>query len=289
MRTYFYAPVSTVALLLLCLMFAPSRRVVGDRMAFGSSPQDITNSLLVPVHLPTSQVAKSFAELCAKDPVGALSHSLQKYKREVDGYNCSFIKQERLRGDLKSTEVIDCEFQQSPFSVLMRWKEGKGRAEATLYVSGENNDHLLIIPAGSTQKAALKLLGKGFAKRSLDSSDAREAARYPADQFGFYIGTLRVYEAWKAAQDRQELQVEYRGLQPVAELNGKKCHVLHRTCVQPEEEGMTQVTIYFDPQTHYQVGAVLRENDNLIGRYFFDKVQLNPKFQANYFTAENFK
>jgi hypothetical protein len=288
MRTYFYAPVSVLALLLLCLMFAPSRRVIGDRLAFGSSVPEVPQLPTEP-RLSPGDTTKSFAELCATDPVGALSHSLQKYQKEVEGYTCTFIKQDRLKGDLKATETIDCEFQQYPYSILMRWKQGTGRAESTLYVTGENDNQLLIIPSSSTQKAALKLLGKRYAKRDVNSSDVLEAARYPANHFGFHIATLRVYEAWKAALDREELQVEYRGLLPVAELDGKICHVLHRICVHPEEEGLTDVTLYLDPVTHFQVGADLRENGNIIGRYYFKNVKLNPKFQANHFAAENFQ
>jgi hypothetical protein len=280
MRTFFYRPLVFVSLLVVCLMFAPSRRIIGDVQVAGQ-PSTLS---VVPKKAPD----KPFADLCRDDPVGALAASLAKYKA-IEGYTCTFVKRERIDGKLKDIETIACDFQESPFTVLMRWKAGIGRAEAMMYVAGENDDMLLIVPASDFQKKAVKTLtGRTYARRPLTGSDAKSAARYPANEFGMAFGTRRVYKAWQAAEQSGRLKSEYLGLVDVPEL-GKKCHVLRRTVNPPEEEGLTSVTVMFDPETLLQVGSVLKAGDELIGSYFFKDIVLNPKFDKAHFAVEKLK
>jgi hypothetical protein len=278
MRTYLYQPVAFVTLLVICLMFAPSRRIIGDLEVTGR-----------PAVVPKGAPAKPFPDLCRDDPVGALAASLEKYKG-VEGYTCTFVKRERIGGKVKDAETIACDFQETPFAVLMRWKDGVGRADATMYVAGENDDQLLIVPAGDFQKKAVKALtGRTYAKRALTSADAKSASRYPANEFGMAHGTKRVYTAWQAAEVRKQLKTEYLGLTPVPELGDKKCHVIRRTVSPPEEEGLTTVTVMFDADTLFQVGSVLKAGDELIGSYFFKDIVLNPKFDKTHFAADKLK
>src|SRR6476659_7600387 len=129
MRTFLYLPAAFITLLVICLMFAPSRRIIGDA------------ELVV---VPKDGPAKPFSDLCRDDPVGALAASLAKYKT-VEGYTCTVLKQERINGKLREPETIACDFQEAPFAVLMRWKAGVTRADAMLYEAGENDDQLLIV------------------------------------------------------------------------------------------------------------------------------------------------
>ena len=281
MRTYFYLPVCFLSLLVICLMLRTARRVTGDLELVGR-----------PLALPsthTSDSKKSFAELCRDDPVEAVAASMQKYKAEVEGYHCKLHKRERIRGELRDPETIDCDFQQAPFAVLMRWLEGKGRVDALLYVAGENGDQLLLVPSSETLKAALRVMGKTYGKRALTSEDARNASRYPVSEFGIYHGTARVYSAWRAARETGSLRTRYDGVRPIAELGGRPCHVLHRTCVTPEEDGMTQVTLMFDAETLLQIGAVMTADDQPLASYFFRDLKLNPKFDSTHFSAERLK
>lgn len=282
MRTLLYRPALFGGLLVLCLMFAPARRLTGDRELVGH-PSAVAPSA------PTTRSAKTFAELCRDDPVEAVACSMRRYKAEVEGYSCTLVKCERINGKLRAPETIACDFQESPFAVIMRWVDGKDRAEAMLYAADQNDNQLLIVPAAEALKALLRVSGRSAARRSLTSDDAKSASRYPANEFGIYCGSARVYTAWKAAQDRGALRTRYDGLRPIPELNGRPCHVVRRTCLVPEEEGLTQVTIFFDDETLLQTGAVLMAGDELIGSYYFRDVRLNPKFDATHFAAGRFK
>jgi Protein of unknown function (DUF1571) len=280
MRTYLYQPGAFLALLVVCLMFAPARRLTGDPEVAGRPAAP--SAAVGPSH-------KSFAELCRDDPVAAVARSMGKYRAEVEGYSCTLLKRERIDGELRPAEAIACDFREAPFAVLMRWVEGKGRAAAMLYAAGENGDQLLIVPTNQTLQSGLRLLGRNYGKRSLTGEDARSASRYPANRFGIYHGSARVYDTWRAAQDADALRVEYLGVAPVSELNGRPCHVLRRTCVVPEEDGLTQVTVYFDADSLFQVGAVLWAGGDLIGSYFFRDLRLNPKFDGGHFSADRLK
>jgi outer membrane lipoprotein-sorting protein len=55
----------------------------------------------------------------------------------------------------------------------------------------------------------------------------------------------------------------------------------------PEEDGVTDLTIYIDKETWLQVGSVLKgDNDQYIAQYFFRDIKLNPEFTRETFAKE---
>lgn len=270
-------------LMLVCLMFAPVQRVTHGQ-------PDLTASPVTPVQ-PTSEAAKlkTLEELCQTDPVAALNLVWATHRSTVEGYSCTFIKRERIKGKLREREKIAVEFQESPFAVKMKWLEGVGRAESMLFVQGENDNKLLIIPSNAVAKKGLMLLGKPYASRATDSADATDAARSPVTQFGMENALKKMIVAWQTAKERQQLDVTYQGIKPIPELNGRPCYVLTRKCATPEEDGLTNVTAYIDVENHLVVGAVLKISDNLLAEYYYADLKLNPKFNVQHFAAKNFK
>ena len=63
--------------------------------------------------------------LAETDPTAFLEACIRRYDREVKGYHCTLHKQERLEGKLQPSEVIDVDFREKPFSVLMDWRKGR--------------------------------------------------------------------------------------------------------------------------------------------------------------------
>jgi hypothetical protein len=233
---------------------------------------------------------ESPAQLARERPVEFLAHCLNKYREAgVQGYTCTFSMHERINGKMNTPDLIECWFQEKPFSVLMHWKEGAGRAAASLYVVGENEHMMCIRPAGKFEKFAVGATG-GYVKRPVDGPEAKASSRYLITEFGVRCGTERTYKAWKALQDRGvTLQVEYLGIQNVKEAGGRDCHVVRRHCNPPEEEGLTEITIYVDVETWFQVGSVLKQNDDLIGSYWFTDIVKNPDFDDKQFKPETLK
>jgi hypothetical protein len=221
---------------------------------------------------------QDITSLAAADPVAFLEASIARYDREVRGFRATLLKQERIAGKLQPPERVACWFREKPFSVLMEWKDGARLAKKTLYVEGENDGKLLVLPAG--------LLGlAGVVKRDPDGEDARSSARYPATDFGIQKGALRTLKFWKRARDAGTLDVRFEGLLPVPELGGRECWKLSRRYASPEDDGIRQGDFYFDPATWLQVGTVLRDGrGELIAKYFWRELVINPAYPEGVFT-----
>jgi hypothetical protein len=232
-----------------------------------------------------SPSSDELVRLARTDPTAFLQASLAQYDRDVKGYLCTLQKQERLEGKLHRSEVIDVAFREKPFAVRLGWREGMGLAQAVLYAKGENNDKLVVRPTGLA--AALV----GLVERDPDGKEARQSGRYPLTQFGIRLGTERTLAAWEKARKDGTLHVEYLGTKSIYEAGNRVCYVLRRTrYASPEEEGVRELTAYFDQESLLQVGTVLKGPENrIMGSYFFRDVKLNPKFDPTTFTRDGLK
>jgi hypothetical protein len=256
----------------LCLLLAfagvsrslPSAQAV-SAAADGSAP------------LPDTEAVE---RLVKTDPVAFMRVCLQRYDRDVKGYRCTFVKQERLGGKLQRSEVIDICFREDPFSVLFDWKEGARLASKVLYVKGQNGDQMLVRPSG--WRGALV----STVSRDPEGSDAKESSRYPITDFGMKKGMVRAIAAWGAAQKEGSLKYQYGGKRKIAEAGDRLCYVLHRLDYrQPEEDGITDAVMYYDVETWLQVGSTLKGAEGqLIGDYWFRDIKLNPDFPPDTFT-----
>lgn len=253
-----------------------------------------------PAFTPTAgpvATADEFDRLVRTDPIAAVEAGVRKYQKEVSGFRAVFHKQERIGGKLRDAEVIRVAFRDEPFAVLMRWEQGGGMADATLYVQGEN--------AGQMQ---VKLARVGIVK-SVDprSSLTRMSARYTIEGFGLVQSMKRTHRAWAEAKAAGRLKYEFVGRKAVDELGGRECFVLKRVCpadeidayASGESEEVTDknradsfrtVTLYLDCQSWLQVGTELHRADGeLAGSYFFREVELNPAFEKGTFTVNGLK
>ncbi len=230
--------------------------------------------------------AAGLEDLARTDPVGFLAACLKRYDRQVQGYRAILHKQERIDGRLRPSEEIEVAFRQKPFSVLLTWLAGPSRAARVLYVRGENDNQLLVLPAGTLAQRLV-----GVVRRDPLGADARQSGRYPLTQFGIRFGMERVWASWQAARDAGELHVEYLGKKRIAETGDRLCYILRRTrFAHPEEDGITAIMIFVDAETWLQVGTILKGAENrVLGDYFFRDVHLNPDFPPQTFTAAALK
>ncbi len=275
-------PIIFVILLVICLTISPVQSLVGYRSHISARDSlhfSESNELMEIHHLK---------DLCQSDPVQLLEESLRRYRKSITGYTCKLIKKERVNNKERPEEEIFCAFRERPFSIFMEWIRGKDRADATLFVEGENNNQIAILPSQSWQKRSLHLLNKYFASRSITDSEVISASRYPVREFGIACGTERTYLAWKHAKSHGRFRFKYLGEKPVPQIGNRLCHLICRSCDPPEEEGLTQITIYIDSETWLQVGSVLMANDKLIGYYFFKDIDINPTFAKNQFSSTIF-
>jgi hypothetical protein len=222
--------------------------------------------------------------LARRDPIAFLEMCIRRYDREVKSYTAILKKQERIDGKLERSELIDIAFREDPFSVLMRWKEGARRADALLYVKGENGNQLLIHPTGVFSVA-------GIVSRDPYGTDAKKGGRYALPEFGIKIGMQRTLASWERARKANALHIEYLGIKRVKEAGNLNCWVLKRTdYAKPEDDGIRELTTYIDTENWLQLGTVLKgEEGKLIGEYFFRNVTLNPEFKPGTFSRDSLK
>lgn len=275
-------------LLPLAFLFAPgadqdntNTSIAGELKAFNDDPK---------VELAQ---ADEMEKLAKQDPVGFLENCLRRYKRTVKGYTLTFEKQERLGGKIQPTEIIAATFRQEPFSVRFKWEKGAGLADAVAYVEGENIDKvdnknksmMLVRPTGFLAKI------KPSVQRDPNGKDAQKSSRYAITEFGLEKGTVRTWNTWKAAQEAGQLHVAYEGVVTVKEAGDRPCYKLHRTqYAKPEEDGVSELTLYVDKETWLQVGSELKTEDGKwIARYFFRDIVLNPEFPGDAFKEAGLK
>ncbi|MFL5340480.1 MAG: DUF1571 domain-containing protein, partial [Gemmataceae bacterium] len=223
----------------------------------------------------------TFARLAQTDSPTFLEMCMRRYRREVHTVSGEMHKQERIAGKLYPEEAIDFWFREEPYSVLIKWKQGARQACASMYVEGENGNKVLALPT------LLRWSGK-LLERDPDCCEAKAASRYSLRESSLLQGTERTWQAWKTARDNGTLHVEYKGIVAVPELGGRRCHVLKRTCETPEGDGVATVEIAVDAQTWLQTGSTLTDKcGNLIGKYMFPQVVVNPEFSPTLFTKDS--
>jgi hypothetical protein len=216
-------------------------------------------------------------------PIEFLEDCIRSYDRTVKGYTCTLQKQERLGGKLQHSEVIEAAFREQPFSVSLHWLEGARKADSVVYVEGENGGMMLVRPVG--------LFRSFVVQRDPEGEEARQSGRYTVKQFGIKAAMERTLASWKKAQEKGELHVECLGDVRVKEAGNRLCLALHRTdYARPEEDGVSDLTVYYDKETWLQVGSVLKgEEGKVIGAYYFRDIHLNPDFKPDQFTRDGLK
>lgn len=154
----------------------------------------------------------------------------------LGGYTCTFIKQERIRGDLGDEQHIDVKFRPRPFSVAMHWTQNAPTGDAILYVQGqyqndEGQSQMLVRPASTF----LQKLTGGSVLRLPDGKDAMKNTLRPCTQFGFTNGIDSLIEVYELARQRGESEERFGTVDPDtgqtirhAQVGGRDCVILER-------------------------------------------------------------
>jgi len=252
--------------------------------------------------------AAGMAQLARTDPIAFLENCIRYYDRDVQGYHLTMQKQERVptrlpieKRKLQTKEVNQVYFRDKTNSVFMHWVEGERLTDRCLYVEGENDNMILVHPAGLAGKFV------SFVKRKVDGPEAQESGRYTLNMFGIKQGTLRTLTFAKKAKENGTLNMEYLGAdgdwhpcgadakvslgeQQIAQAGNRTCYVLRRHYGKEENDGVLELKIFVDKQNWLQVGSIVEgkvEEPNgqryLIGEYYFRDIELNPKFAPDQF------
>ncbi len=213
-------------------------------------------------------------------PVAFLEHCLRHYDDlHVQGYCLTMERREKVDGTLCGPEVIHVDFREHPFSVFMHWLQGAGRADKALYVEGENGGKMLVHLTGfvSYFKKVMAI--------DPDSPAAKQGGRFGIKQFGFRKTMEQTLRDWQDVRQAGTLDVDYLGVQQFAPVGNRPCYVLQRHAKPEENLGIVEGTFYFDRETLFQVGTILKgPRGELLAEYLYRDIQLEPEFPPDQFT-----
>lgn len=217
--------------------------------------------------------------------IRACKTSLEYLDKNVRDYSCTFIKRERLDGELGEPQNILMKVRHEPFSVYMSFiKPYAGRE--VLYVAGQNDNELIVREAGGIKG----LLGK----MNLDPEGnlAMDGQKYPITKVGMRNLLLEITATAEADLKFAESNVT---VDPQAKFNERPAtliQVVHRVPRQNFRAHWTRV--YFDNELRlpiYYDAYLWPENPGeqppLDESYIYHNLKLNNGYTARDFNAEN--
>ncbi len=211
------------------------------------------------------------------DPLALLEQAARRCQQQIRGYHCTFRKQERLAGQLKTAQRVDVRYRAQPRSVYMHFREGIDEVRRCAWVAGRDRDghgqeRARVEPAG----AVLRLVCSEV-KIPIRGEQARAASRHFIDDFGFHAVLQRLIAdtrrfgpdvRWEhggtGSVDGRPTRILVRHL-PYEGVGGRFPDALMIVHLDAEWLAPVLIESYADPR-----------RATLLGRYATTSVQLNP-------------
>jgi len=225
-------------------------------------------------------------DLAHKDQIALLETCLAHYRASYKDFTCTFIKQERLGGKLGLEQTIEVKFLQQPYCVAMAWVKNVPTADRALYIEGENDDQMMVRPAG-----LLSFVGPQW--RKPDSRDVMKNTLKPINKFGFERNLLSLLEVYRQAKEKGDLTCEV-GMPDkdgkraeFAEVNGRRTLVLVRMLPAKDNYPAKRTEIYID--VDYMIPTLVKNynwEDQLASSYVFKDLKFNTGLNKDAFLPE---
>ena len=139
--------------------------------------------------------------MAREQPLEFLKECIIRYQREVKSYRLKMSKQERIGRTEEPAEIIEVAFREEPFSVVLKWDEGARMAKRTLYVQGQNDGKLLVVPTAKIYLTLAKVKGHQVKDDLIHvdplGEDALQSGRFPITTFGMSNGLYRLLDDWR--------------------------------------------------------------------------------------------
>jgi hypothetical protein len=210
--------------------------------------------------------------LAREDHVALLKLALDHYDNNYRDYTCTFIKQERISGRLKSEQWIDVKFMDRPFSVVMKWVKNAPIGDRVLYVDGKYDGQMLVRPRGFLAKLV------GTQMRQPDGPAAMSNTLRPVTMFGFRQALENLLKVYEAAERRGESHCRFVGYREVA---GRHAMVLERVLPPRKDYPAKTTTWYLDTQRLVPLGLKGTDwDDRLLCSYLYKDVKFNVGLAA---------
>lgn len=215
-----------------------------------------------------------------EDPFELLHLALERYEQSVRSYRCTFIRQERINGQLRPAETMRVLFRDEPFSVRMEWVEDPRPAQVVLYVegrwTGQDGEALAWVRPNPLAALLVPQL-----QVPIHGVRAAQMSRRSIDQFGFANILRLILQYAELADQRGELTMRYLGKK---EVGGRLCYVLERilpydpAAGEDNEYPDRRLIICLDAELLLPVVCLSYADDAqevLLGSYIFRDIELN--------------
>ena len=227
-----------------------------------------------------SVVEPGLLNMARRSPAELFEAGLRRCRSDIRDYRCRFICVERLGGTLTAEQHIDVRFLAEPFSVLFEWVKNAPQAQKLLYVEGQNDGNMLVVPT---------LLGWLTGPIEVDphGSSARRNARRAITDFGFERMLGRMASPCRTGRlsDGGEFQDSFAGL---VEVNGITALVVERRRLGAEPDDQSSPAAWrFCLDARYLVPIAVTEYGRggiILGDYVFTDLRFNTGLKPGDFS-----
>jgi hypothetical protein len=269
----------------------PSASSAGRQTGFGplearaaiysADPADVT----VAAHLRNSP-AFTEDEL-RENPLACLEALRDHFERHIRDYTATFIKQERLHGELTLPQAMRVMCREEPLSVRMEWIENRGLCSRALYV--ENRWQREGVELALVEPSPVAKLFVDYVMQPVDGWAARRCSRRTIDKFGLGNSFKLILKYCHAARDHGILDLAYAGR---SQIDGMACLKFVRRSAYTDEAGFWPdrvLDIYIDVDRGLPVVCRAFADDErqvLLGHYQYRDITLNVDLPDEVFTKE---
>jgi hypothetical protein len=211
----------------------------------------------------------------------------------IPDYTATFVKQERIDGEMKDEQVMELKLRHAPFSVYMKWHAGEVGREL-LYHEGENEGKIIVHPGG--------LRGRLLASIKLEPTNALVMAesRHPVTMVGLLNLSGEIITRRKAEmRDKHDLRCELIDNQVV---NDRPCYCFIVTYMNREQQKEYRKSVQFIdkelylpicvknyswPESADPIAPEKLDEETLIEHYVYTDITFNRQFAATDFDRAN--
>jgi hypothetical protein len=223
---------------------------------------------------------KDYLSLAQRDPLALVHLGRERFERDVRDYRCVLLKQELLGDELTPVQEVEVRIRQAPRAIFMLWQQNATQVKRALYkdeaafVNADGQQVARIEPAG----AIIRLITTDVLM-PIKGEQARKTSRRSIDECGFSTSFELTERYAQLARQNGVLDVKYGG---TGEVDGRPTFVIVRHLPYTGEGGQypdAKTVVHLDQEWLLPVAIESyadHEGTQLLGRYVFTHVELNP-------------
>jgi hypothetical protein len=216
--------------------------------------------------------------------IRALKVSEEVLDSSIQDYSCTFVKRERIEGQLGERQHILMKVAHQPFSVYMNFVQPFAGREV-VYVAGQNENKMVVLEAG---------FKRWVGKLNLDPEGAvaMRGQKHPITQVGIRNLAAKLIKLWEAEMQYAECKVESNA---ESKVDGRSATMIQVTHPVPRQNFRGHVQrLFIDNELkipiHYDVHlwpAQPGQAPPLDESYTYQNLKINNGFTARDFDPNN--